>query len=277
MQNPEKIDNERLEIKLLLEAIYQKYGYDFREYACAHTKRRLDHRRSLEDISSYSEMMHRVIYDENFFNTLLLDLSINVTEMFRDPWVYNRVRDFVIPHLMTYPFIKVWHAGCSAGQEVYSMGILLEEEGLKERCQIYATDFNERILAKAKDGIYPMDLVRDYTANYQKAGGKYSLSDYYTADYEHVVIKRSLKDQVLFSSHNLVTDGVFGEMNVIFCRNVLIYFNRDLQNRVLKLFRDSLCPGGFLCLGSKESLKFSDVAKDFEVVAEREKIYRKKR
>lgn len=277
MQNPETIDNERLEIQLLLEAIYQKYGYDFREYACAHTKRRLEHRRSLEDIRTYSEMIHRVIHDENFFNTLLLDLSINVTEMFRDPWFYNRVRESVVPHLKTYPFIKVWHAGCSAGQEVYSMSILLDEEGMKERSQIYATDFNEMILAKAKDGIYPMDLVRDYTANYQKAGGKRSLSDYYTADYDHVVIKRSLKEQVLFSSHNLVTDGVFGEMNVIFCRNVLIYFNRELQSRVLKLFRDSLCPGGFLCLGSKENLKFSEVANDFEVVAEREKIYRKKR
>lgn len=277
MQEPQAVDNERLEIQLLLEAIYQKYGYDFRDYSCAHTQRRLDHRRSLGNFSSYSEMMHKAIYDENFFNTLLLDLSINVTEMFRDPWFYSRVRESVIPHLKTYPFIKVWHAGCSAGQEVYSMGILLEEEGMKGRSQIYATDFNEMILAKAKDGIYPMDLVRDYTTNYQKAGGKFSLSDYYTADYDNVVLKRSLKEQILFSSHNLVTDGVFGEMNIIFCRNVLIYFNRELQNKVLKLFSDSLCPGGFLCLGSKENLKFSDVARDFEVVAEREKIYRKKR
>ena len=276
-QETEQIENERLEIKLLLEAIYHKYGYDFRNYACAHTKRRLEHRLNLDSMENYSAMQHRLIHDEAFFNTLLLDLSINVTEMFRDPWVYSKVRELVVPHLKTYPFIKIWHAGCSAGQEVYSMGILLEEEGIKERSQIYATDFNELILQKAKQGIYPMDVIREYTANYQKSGGKQSFSDYYTADYDNVVIKQSLKDKVLFSSHNLVTDGVFGEMNLIFCRNVLIYFDRELQNRVFNLFYESLCPGGFLCLGSKESLRFSSVADKFEVVSGREKIYRKKR
>lgn len=277
MPTSDIVDNEYLEIQLLLEAIYKKYGYDFKSYACAHTKRRLDHRRALEGLDNFSQLTHRLIYDETFFNKILLDLSINVTEMFRDPWFYKRVREVVIPHLKTYPFIKVWHAGCSAGQEVYSMGILLEEEGMKDRVQIYATDFNEPILQKAKDGIYPMDLVREYTMNYQKAGGTRSFSEYYTADYDNAVMKRSLREQVLFSSHNLVTDGVFGEMNVIFCRNVLIYFNKDLQNRVLKLFYESLSPGGFLCLGSKESLKFSNVANLFETVSEREKIFRKKR
>lgn len=277
MSTPERIDNERLEIVLLLEAIYRKYGYDFRNYAFAHTKRRLEHRRALEGLSSYAQMMHHIIYDESFFETVLLDLSINVTEMFRDPWFYKKVRQSVVPHLQTYPFIKVWHAGCSAGQEVYSMGILLEEEGMGDRVQIYATDFNEVVLQKAKDGIYPVELIREYTSNYQKAGGTQSYSDYYTADYSSVVMKRSLRDQMLFSSHNLVTDGVFGEMNVIFCRNVLIYFNRELQNKVLKLFYDSLCPGGFLCLGSKETLMFSEIADKFEVIADREKIYRKKR
>ncbi|BCS89493.1 CheR family methyltransferase [Pseudodesulfovibrio sediminis] len=271
------IDNERLEIQLLLEAIYIKYGYDFRDYSCAHTKRRLEHRMNLEKISNYSAMLHRLIYNQDFFEKLLLDLSINVTEMFRDPWFYKKVREAVIPHLQTYPYIKVWHAGCSAGQEVYSMAVLLQEENMASRSQIYATDFNEMILAKAKDGIYPMDLVREYTANYQKSGGNNSFSDYYTADYDNVVMSSTLRKQVLFSSHNLVTDGVFGEMNVIFCRNVLIYFNRDLQNRVLELFCDSLCPGGFLCLGSKENIKFSSVANKFEVIADREKIYRKKR
>lgn len=277
MSTPERIDNERLEIVLLLEAIYRKYGYDFRNYAFAHTKRRLEHRRALEGLSSYAQMMHHIIYDESFFETVLLDLSINVTEMFRDPWFYKKVRQSVVPHLQTYPFIKVWHAGCSAGQEVYSMGILLEEEGMGDRVQIYATDFNEVVLQKAKDGIYPVELIREYTSNYQKAGGTQSFSDYYTADYSSVVMKRSLRDQMLFSSHNLVTDGVFGEMNVIFCRNVLIYFNRELQNKVFKLFYDSLCPGGFLCLGSKETLMFSEIADKFEVIADREKIYRKKR
>lgn len=270
-------DNERLEIQLLLEAIFKKYGYDFREYSCAHTKRRLEHRLGLERMSNYAEMQHRLIHDQTFFEQVLLDLSINVTEMFRDPWFYKKVRESVIPHLKTYPFIKTWHAGCSAGQEVYSMSILLEEENMSDRCQIYATDFNELILAKAKDGIYPMDVIREYTSNYQKSGGTRSFSEYYTADYASAVMKQRLRDKVLFSSHNLVTDGVFGEMNVIFCRNVLIYFNRELQNKVLELFYDSLCPGGFLCLGSKENIKFSSVVDKFEVVADKEKIYRKKR
>ncbi|MCT4626466.1 protein-glutamate O-methyltransferase CheR [Halodesulfovibrio sp.] len=277
MGDIEQVENERLEVELLLEAIYRRYGYDFRKYASAHTKRRLEHRRQAEGLPNLSAVQHHLIHDEAFFNRLLLDLSINVTEMFRDPWFYKAVRELVVPYLQTYPFVKVWHAGCSAGQEVYSMGIVMHEEGMMDRVQTYATDFNELILAKAKDGIYPVNLVREYTANYQQAGGTCSFSDYYTADYESVVMKRFLKEPVLFSSHNLVTDGVFGEMNAIFCRNVLIYFNRELQNRVLNLFYESLCPGGFLCLGSKENIKFSDVAHKFEVVAEREKIYRKKR
>jgi chemotaxis protein methyltransferase CheR len=272
-----KLQNERLEIHMLLEAIHQKYGYNFKDYAKAHTKRRLKHRMNLENLKNYAEMMHKLIYDENFFNVLLLDLSINVTEMFRDPGVYKKIRQDLVPLLKTYSFIKVWHAGCSAGQEVYSMSILLEEEGIKHRSQIYATDFNELILEKAKTGIYPLDVMKTYTHNYQQSGGTSDFSDYYTADYDHVILRQSLKDRVLFSSHNLVTDGVFGEMNLILCRNVLIYFNRKLQNRVLKLFYDSLCPGGFLCLGSKESLRFTDMEEKFEPVAGQEKIYRKKR
>ncbi len=272
-----QVRNENLEIELLLEAIFLKYGYDFRDYAVAHIKRRLEQRKSLSGLKSYSEMQHRIIYDENFFNYLLLDLSINVTEMFRDPWFYNEVRNTVIPHLKTYPFIKVWHAGCSAGQEVYSMGIVLEEEGMKERTQVYATDYNELILEKAKAGIYPIDVIREYTANYIQSGGREAFSDYYTADNQNVILKKSLREKVLFSSHNLVTDGVFGEMNVIFCRNVLIYFNKELQERVFQLFYESLCPGGFLCLGSKETLRFSKVAEHFETVVEKAKIYRKKR
>ncbi|MCP4720608.1 MAG: protein-glutamate O-methyltransferase CheR [Desulfobacteraceae bacterium] len=272
-----EMENERLEIQMLLEAIHQKYGYNFKDYANAHTKRRLAHRLNISNMKNYAQMMHRIIYDEDFFNTLLLDLSINVTEMFRDPRVYQKIRQDLIPLLKTYSFIKVWHAGCSAGQEVYSMSILLEEEGMKHRSQIYATDFNELILKKAKDGIYPLEVMKTYTSNYQQSGGKKDFSDYYTADYDNVILRQSLKEKVLFSSHNLVTDGVFGEMNLIFCRNVLIYFNRKLQNQVLKLFFDSLCPGGYLCLGSKESLKFTDMEDKFEPIGTREKIYRKKR
>ncbi len=273
----EQLENDRLMVQLIIEAIHLKYGYDFRQYSSAHTKRRLEHRLSLSGLPNYGQMLHEILYNESFFNELLLDLSINITEMFRDPWFYKAVREFVLPHLQTYPFFKIWHAGCSAGQEVYSMSILLEEEGLKERAQTYATDFNTLILDRAKQGIYPADAIREYTANYQKAGGKRSFSDYYTANYENVILRKSLKERVLFSSHNLVTDGVFGEMNVIFCRNVLIYFNRSLQNKVLELFYESLCPGGFLCLGSKESITFTEYAEAFETVASREKIYRKRR
>lgn len=277
MNTEKKESNEAIEIQLLLEAIHLKYGYNFKDYANAHTRRRLKNRLEISGLSNYTQMMRQLLYDEAFFNSLLMDLSINVTEMFRDPWFYKKVREELIPRLQTYAFIKIWHAGCSAGQEVYSMSILLEEEGLKKRAQIYATDFNELILDKAKTGIYPLDVMKTYTANYQKSGGTGEFSDYYTADDDNVILKRSLREKVLFSSHNLVTDGVFGEMHLIFCRNVLIYFNRKLQNQVLRLFYESLIPGGYLCLGSKESLKFTEVADRFEIVCNREKIYRKKR
>ena len=209
---------------------------------------------------------------------MLLDLSVNVTAMFRDPWVYQKIREVVVPHLKTYPFIRSWHAGCSTGQEVYSMCILFDEEGVSgKKIQVYATDFNDLVLNRARQASYPVDEVREYTANYQQSGGSHSFSEYYMAGYEQVKITPPLRDRVLFSAHNLATDGVFAEMNIIFCRNVLIYFNRELQNRVIKLFYDSLCPGGFLCLGTKESLRFSDYADKFEIVAEKERIYRKHR
>jgi chemotaxis protein methyltransferase CheR len=273
----EKLDIERIELRMLLEGIFQRYGYDFRNYAGAHLKRRLAYRLQARGLDNYAQMLHEVLSDESFFQDLLIDLSINVTEMFRDPWVYRKIREIVVPHLKTYPFIRAWHAGCSAGQEVYSMCILLHEEGIgRNKIQIYATDFNEEILSRAKRGIYPVDSVREYTVNYQQAGGEQSFSDYYIADYDHVIVNPPLKERVLFSAHNLATDGVFAEMNIIFCRNVLIYFNKELQNRVINLFFESLCPGGFLCLGSKESLKFTDHADKFEVVADNERIYKKK-
>ncbi len=277
MKKEKILDNEYLEMDLLLEGIYRKYGFDFREYSGVHLKRRLSHRLSVSGLKSFTQILHRVIYDEEFFKLVLLDLSINVTEMYRDPAFYLTLREKVVPYLSTYPFIKVWHAGCSAGQEVYSDAILLEEEGLLGRTQIYATDFNERILKEAGEGIYPIENIKAYTENYQKAGGKASFADYYSANYDSAIIKPALREHILFSFHNLVTDGVFGEMNMIFCRNVMIYFNKELQNRVLKLFHESLVPGGFLCLGSKESLKFSEVEDRFEIVSAAQKIYRKKR
>ncbi len=272
----QQLENENIEVDLLLEAIFKKCGYDFRNYAKASVKRRVMHRLGLSGLDNISAMQHKLLYDSSFFNSLLLDLSINVTEMFRDPTFYLNIRKLVVPILKTYPFIKVWHAGCSTGEEVYSMAVLLKEEGMYDRAQIYATDFNEVVVEKAKAGIFPIDRIKTYTSNYQKAGGSESFANYYTADYESVIMNQSLKENIVFAHHNLVTDGVFGEMNLILCRNVLIYFDRVLQNRVFNLFMDSLCYGGFLCIGSKESIRFSDVTDNFEDVEKHEKIYKKR-
>jgi len=265
-----------IEIDLILEAIYQKYGYDFRNYSKAHVKRRLLNRLVASKLKSISEMQHRVLHEPGFFEQILRDLSINVTEMFRDPGFYLALRSEVIPLLKTYPYLKIWHAGCSTGEEVYSFAILLKEEGLYDRVQIYATDFNTTVLDVAKKGIYPINRIKDFTANYQQAGGKQSFSDYYMADYNSVIFDQSLKKNVVFAEHNLVTDSVFAEVNVIICRNVLIYFNRELQNKVFNLFADSLINGGFLCLGSKETLQFSTQADAFETVNAYEKLYKKR-
>jgi len=264
------------EINLLLEGIYHRYGYDFRDYGKAHAKRRIMHRLALSRISSISELQHRLLYDESFFHLLLQDLSINTTEMFRDPEFFLSLREQVIPVLKTYPFIKIWHAGCSSGEEVYSMAILLKEEGLLNRAQIYATDFNPSVLQKAREAIYSATQMKEYTLNYIKAGGKYSFSDYYNARYDSAILKKTLKENVVFADHNLVTDSIFGEMNLVMCRNTLIYFNKSLQDKVIGLFRDSLVPGGFLCLGSKESITFSLHKDIFEPVVGKWKIFRKK-
>jgi chemotaxis protein methyltransferase CheR len=269
-------ENENIEIELFLQAIYMKFGYDFRNYGKAHIKRRVRHRLSVSDFNNISELIHKLLHDPVFYQEVLQDLSITVTEMFRDPDFYQAVRKEVVPLLKTYPFIKIWHAGCATGEEVYSMAILLKEEGLLKRSQIYATDFNQMALQKARNGIYPIDRIKEYTQNYQKSGGKASFSDYYNARYESVILNESLKENIVFADHNLVTDGVFGEMNLVVCRNVMIYFDKELQNKVIKLFHDSLVPGGFLCLGSKESLRFADIAHKFDVTTEKQKIYRKK-
>ena len=270
------LTNEDIEIELLLEAIYMKYGYDFRAYSRAHIKRRVLHRLSLSGLENISEMQHKVINDKVFFQQILPDFSINVTEMFRDPSFFATIRKEIIPILKTYPHIKIWHAGCSTGEEVYSMAILLKEEGILNRTQIYATDFNEKVVKKAKEGIYSAELIKQFTYNYQKAGGTGSFSDYYIANYDYALLEESLKERIIFAEHNLVNDGVFGEMHMIICRNVLIYFNRDLQNRVIRLFNDSLRNGGFLWLGPKESLNFSPHAESYEPIVETQRIFRKK-
>jgi chemotaxis protein methyltransferase CheR len=271
-----KEDIEKIEIDLFLEALFQRYGYDFRHYAEASVRRRVRHLLAKSGYSRICDMIPRLLYDEAFSHMAIHDFSITVTEMFRDPRFYCSIRQSVVPYLKTYPFIKIWHAGCATGEEVYSLAILLEEEGLYERATIFATDLNEAVLEKAKEGIYALKDIRQYTTNYQKAGGTRPFADYYHAQYESAIMNQSLKRNVTFASHNLVTDGVFGEMHLIFCRNVLIYFDKTLQNRVLGLFAESLNYGGFLCLGSKETLQFSSVAEHFKVIDERDKIYQKR-
>lgn len=260
----------------MLEAIYQRYGYDFRHYSKDSLKRRISHLLSKYGCKSIMDMTSRLLYDKSFFNLLVQDFSITVTEMFRDPDFYRAIRKYVVPYLKTYPFIKVWHAGCATGEEVYSMAILLKEEGLYDKATIYATDFNDTALQKAKKGIYSIDHIKQYTSNYQKADGSRSFSEYYYAQYDSVIIDKSLRKNITFANHNLVTDSVFGEMHLILCRNVLIYFDKTLQNNVLNLIKDSLVQGGFFCLGTRESLQFSDVAEDFKVLESKEKIYQKK-
>ena len=272
----EQVQVEDIEIRLLLEAIYQLYGYDFRSYSPASMRRRIMHRLTMSGFSTVLEMTDRVLRDRQFFVTLLNDLTVNVTEMFRDPEFYKAFREEVVPVLKTFPFIKIWHAGCSTGEEIYSMAILLEEEGLYERAMLYATDIDKNVLAAAKKGIYPIHAFKQYTDNYRRAGGRQSLSDYATTRYDSVIMEQRLKRNIVFADHDLATDQVFGEMHVILCRNVLIYFDRPLQQRVFKLFGESLDMGGFLCLGTKESLRFSGNEESFDVVNRSLRIFRKR-
>ena len=268
-------DLERIEVDLLLEGVFRHYGFDFRSYAFSSLKRRLWKRITAEGLRSVSELQDRVLHDPAMMEKLLLDLSINVSAMYRDPTFYNAFREKVVPVLRTYPFVRLWHAGCSTGEEVYSMAILLEEEGLYDRARIYATDINEVVLHTAKSGIYPVDKMKEYTQNYLRAGGKRSFSDYYVAKYDAAIFNSSLSRNVIFSQHNLVTDRSFAEFHVILCRNVMIYFDRKLQDRVHALFYESLVPFGFLGLGSKESLRFSKYETCYEEIDTRDKIYRR--
>lgn len=269
-------DIENIEVDLLLESIYRRYGYDFRSYARASIDRRVRQFLSSKRIQVISELIPRVLHDEEMFSELAQYFSIPVTEMFRDPFVYRAIREKVVSLLRTYPFIKIWHAGCATGEEVYSLAIVLAEEELYNRATVFATDFNDHALERAREGIYPAERVKEFTRNYQEAGGTGSFSEYYHARYDSAVMNAALKKRLTFASHNLVTDHVFGEMHLVFCRNVLIYFNRELQSRALRLFTDSLIRGGFLCLGTKEDLQFSEVADEYEVVDPKAKIYRKK-
>jgi chemotaxis protein methyltransferase CheR len=266
---------ERLEIELLLEGVFRHYGFDFRSYAYASLRRRVWKRIEAEGLATVSALQDRVLHDPDAMNQLLLDLSVNVTAMFRDPSFHAAFRRLVVPMLRTYPFIRVWHAGCSTGEEVYSMAILLEEEGLYDRARIYATDINEVVLQQAKEGIFPLNRMQEYTENYIRAGGSRSFSEYYTAKYDGALFSPALTRNIVFSQHNLVSDAPFNEFNVILCRNVMIYFNRGLQERTHNLFHESLAMFGILGLGSRESLRFMPHEHMYEPLVPGEKLYRR--
>jgi chemotaxis protein methyltransferase CheR len=269
----EKIED--IEIRLLLEALYSRYHYDFRNYSLASVKRRLRQAREQLGFNSISALQEAVLHDAEMLPRLLGYLTVQVSEMFRDPAYFRAVREKVIPHLSTYPSLKVWVAGCSGGEELYSMVILFREEGLEDRTIFYATDINQNALSIAEAGVYDLERVRVFTENHRLSGGKSSLSEYYSAAYGRAAFDKSLRDRVVFSDHSLVTDAVFGEMNLISCRNVMIYFERSLQDRAIGLFKDSLARKGFLGLGAKESLRFSLHAAAFTDFAREDKIYQR--
>src|SRR4028119_911073 len=272
---PETHELETIEIKLLLEGIFRYYGFDFRNYALASLKRRIWNTIRSEQLTTVSALQDKLLHNPAYLDRFLLDVSVNVTAMFRDPSFYLSFRNKVVPMLRTYPFIRIWHAGCSTGEEVYSMAILLQEEGLYDRCRIYATDINEAVLQKAKAGIFPLSTMQENTSNYITAGGTGTFSDYYTARYDYAIFRPSLRENVVFAQHNLVTDSSFNHFNVIFCRNVLIYFNNALQDRVQQLFLQSMEMFGILGLGKKESIKYSAVSENYEIVDAEEKLYRR--
>ncbi|MCW2922994.1 MAG: methyltransferase, CheR-type, SAM-binding domain, C-terminal [Thermoleophilia bacterium] len=266
---------EDLEAELLLEAIHRHYGFDFREYSPASLRRRLRKRLEEEELDTFSQLQDRVLHDAAVMERLLLDLSINVTAMFRDPGFYASFREHVVPLLRTYPYFRVWHAGCSTGEEVYSMAILLHEEGLLDRARIYATDMNEVVLERARSAIFPLDRMKDHTTNYVRAGGTAAFSDYYLARYDGALFHRWLGENIVFAPHNLATDGPFNEFHVILCRNVMIYFDPNLQTRVHGLFRDSLARRGVLGLGAKESIQFTAHADEYDTLDKTWKLYRR--
>jgi len=267
---------EDLQVDLLLEGIYKIYGYDFRSYSMPSLKRRLKDLMYELNISSYAEIQQQIFYNPDIFYRFTKKASVTVTEMFRDSDFFISLKENVIPKLKTYPYFKIWHAGCATGEEVYSMAILLYELDLLDRAIIYATDINEASLKTAKDGIYPKGELDKYLINYNKVTKANNFSNYYHEKYDSIKIREFLKERITFAGHNLVTDNIFGEMNLIFCRNVLIYFNKELQDKTLDLFYDSLCNFGYLCLGSKESLFSTSVSKKFDKVYQSERIYRKK-
>ncbi|WP_051676811.1 CheR family methyltransferase [Sphingomonas astaxanthinifaciens] len=273
--NPPAGNVEDIEIQLLLEALFLRYHYDFRHYARTSIRRRLRQARDQLGFPNFSAMQEEVLHDEDMLSRLLDYLTVQVSEMFRDPSYFLALREKVVPHLRTYPSLKIWIAGCSHGEEVHSFAILLHEEGLLDRTIIYASDINPAALEIARSGIYPLDRIATFSRNHQLAGGKSSLADYYTTAYDRAVFDKKLRAKVVFSDHSLVTDEVFTECQLVSCRNVMIYFDRPLQDRAVGLFRDSLTRRGFLGLGSKETLRFSEHADSFTDFVREEKIYQR--
>jgi chemotaxis protein methyltransferase CheR len=270
-----QVKNFDIELKLFIDAVYLKYHYDFRRYAFASLKRRLTSAMIRFGCQTLSQLQDKVLNEPAIFPQLLDFLTVQVSEMFRDPAYFRSLREKVIPLLRTYPSLKVWVAGCSAGEEVYSLAILFREEGLLERTIIYATDINAQALQKAEAGVYEIGRIPGFTENHRLSGGRASLSEYYTAAYGNAVFDKSLKQNMVFSDHSLATDSVFTEVQLVSCRNVLIYFNRELQDRAVGLFRDALCRKGFLGIGSKESLRFSDHSAAFADFVKEDRIYQK--
>ncbi len=268
-------DLESLELRLLLDAIYERYGFDFRDYAPASLKRRILKCVEDEKLESVSGLQEKVLHQPGAMHRMLNTLLIDVTAMFRDPGFYVAFRGKVVPLLRQAPFVRLWHVGCAGGEEVYSMAILLQEEGLYEKCRLYATDMNEASLKKAQEGIFPLKNMKEYTDNYQRGGGQREFSEYYTAKYDNARFRPALQKNIVWAQHNLVSDASFNEFHVILCRNVMIYFNQTLQSRVHNLLYESLAPAGILGLGAKESLKFTPHEADYEAVDEKEKLYRK--
>ncbi|KAA3508893.1 CheR family methyltransferase [Agrobacterium rosae] len=273
METYEKVED--IEIRLLLEALYHRYHYDFRAYAMSSIRRRLRQAREQLGYATITAMQESILHNEDMLPKMLRYLTVQVSEMFRDPSYFQAIREKVVPHLLTYPSLKIWIAGCSTGEELYSFVILFREENLEERTIFYATDINSEALAHAEAGIYDLDRVRLFTENHRRAGGKSSLSDYYHTAYNRCVLDKSLRRNVVFSDHSLVTDQVFSEMQFVSCRNVMIYFNRDLQNRAIGLFREALPRNGFLGLGAKETLRFSQHEDGFRDFVREEKIYQR--
>jgi len=267
---------EDIEIDLLLEGLMRRYGLDFRGYARSSLRRRVWNMVHAKKLQSISALQAQVLHDPSLLDELLQHLSVNTTTMFRDPSFFVSFRENVVPHLFSVPFVRIWHAGCSTGEEVYSLAILLMEAGLYERSRIYATDMNASVVERAKSGIFPLEHMREYTANYQQAGGSAAFSDYYTANYDNAIFKASLKKNIVFAQHNLVSDGTFNEFNVILCRNVLIYFGTDLQERVYRLLHQSLRRFGVLALGRGETLRHTVLEQEYDELDLQERIYRRR-